>query len=348
MRTERATKRMQSVLCFAAASALAVGCQGTHSPGSPGDDDTGEMSVALTEVPSDVSCLRLTVTGLSRTVVKPVPLVTGASTANIALTGLPLGKVTVLAEAFGAQCAALIATSVPVMISDPTDASIVQGTVTQLSLVLKRNGQMTVSVDFGNEPACSANGTACLAAAECCSGACTAGICATPCTPTDIALNPSGSGYPSPLESDQGWGGGSYPWDILDGKTSYTDTWAHGLAFTGGTGGWAGQPCGRRQATVDFGTPKTFNRLLAFHHAAEHVPSTYHIEYWDGSTWVNAGGTSAHRADLADYASGWGSEPTENLFPAVTAGKVRFVIDSNCDITHGWLYEIEVFSACNP
>jgi hypothetical protein len=348
MLAKRETKAIHSVLFFVTAfSMMVVGCQGTDSPGSP-NGDIGEMRIQLAQVPSDVSCLQITVAGLSRTVVKPIAVTSGASTASIALTGLPLGKVTVSAEAFGEQCLALTTTSVPVLFSDPTDASIVQGTVTQLSLVLKRNGQMTVSVDFGNEPACSANGTVCLAAAECCSGVCSAGVCTTPCTPTDLALNLSGSGYPSPLESDQGWGGGSYPWDILDGKTSYTDTWAHGLAFTGGILGYAGETCGRRQATVDFGTPRTFNRLLAWHHAAEHVPTSYHVEYWDGSAWLNAGGTSAHRTDLADYASGSGSEPTENLFPTVTASKVRFVIDSNCDITHGWLYEVQVFSACSP
>ncbi len=51
---------------------------------------------------------------------------------------------------------------------------------------------------------------------------------------TNIALNPSRSGYPSPLESDQGWGGGSYPWDLVDGLRDYPGEWMHGLAFTGG------------------------------------------------------------------------------------------------------------------
>ena len=40
---------------------------------------------------------------------------------------------------------------------------------------------------------------------------------------TNIALNPSGSGYPSPLESDQGWGGGSNQWDIVDGLRDYPE-----------------------------------------------------------------------------------------------------------------------------
>jgi hypothetical protein len=162
-------------------------------------------------------------------------------------------------------------------------------------------------------------------------------------------VNLAGTGYPSPLLSNTGWGGGQQPFEIEDTHTSYMDTWAHGLAFTGGALGYGGEVCGMRQATIDFGdgNPVRFNRVLAWHHAAEHVPTQYHIEYWDATAWVNAGGTSTHRTDLADYpVNGWGSEPTESIFQTVTATRVRFVIDSNCDITHGWLYELQVFSAC--
>src|SRR3954449_6253403 len=58
-------------------------------------------------------------------------------------------------------------------------------------------------------------------------------------TLVNVALNPSATGFPSPLQSDTGWGGGSYPWDIVDGLHTYAD-WAHGLAFTGGHTGGAG------------------------------------------------------------------------------------------------------------
>ncbi|MDP2958862.1 MAG: hypothetical protein Q8N53_20725, partial [Longimicrobiales bacterium] len=76
--------------------------------------------------------------------------------------------------------------------------------------------------------------------------------------PEDLALNRSGSGYPSPLGSDPGWGGGSYPWQIVDGQRLCAggSQWACGLAFTGGTGRWppgSQTACGWRQATIDFG-----------------------------------------------------------------------------------------------
>jgi hypothetical protein len=151
-------------------------------------------------------------------------------------------------------------------------------------------------------------------------------------------------------ESDSGWGGGASPADMVDGSTYYTDTWAHGLAFTGGTGNWAGEPCGARQATLDFGTPQTFERVLVWHHGTDHIPTTYHLEVWDGSSWSTVGGSSSVRWDLEvppQGAFGWGATPTEQIFPPVTGSKVRFALN-NCNITHGWIYEFEVFGDTTP
>lgn len=167
------------------------------------------------------------------------------------------------------------------------------------------------------------------------------GACSGTQSYQDLALNPTQAAYPNPLGSDPGWGGGSYPWDILDGATSYPDTWAHGLAFTGGTASWMGQPCGWRQATVDFGEMKTFDRVLAWHHGDEHIPTIFSVEYFNGKTWLPAGGTSSTRFDLRTT-SGAGSVPTENVFPPVTGSQVRFILN-NCNITHGWIYELQVF-----
>ncbi|MBC8249701.1 MAG: hypothetical protein H8E90_08485, partial [Anaerolineales bacterium] len=164
--------------------------------------------------------------------------------------------------------------------------------------------------------------------------------------PEDIALNPSRSGYPHPLESDSGWGGGSNKWEIVDGVRRYSE-WYHGLAFTGGRGAYI-EPCGWRQATIDFGEPKTFNRVLVWHHGLEHVPNTYKIQYWDGTSWVDIFSTADGHAYLkypADPPDNWWesfSTPTENTFDPVTSSKVRFAL-YNCDIVHGWIYEFEVY-----
>jgi hypothetical protein len=165
--------------------------------------------------------------------------------------------------------------------------------------------------------------------------------------PVNLAFNSTRTGYPSPLESDDGWGGGTSKWDLLDGAHGYTDTWAHGLAFTGGRPGYMGVPCGLRQATVDFGTPTTFSRVMVWHFGDNHIPNTYTIQYWNGSSWVEIfSTTNGHnylREDLRYPGPGWGAVPTENSFPAITATKVRFVMD-NCDVEHGYLYEFEVYN----
>ncbi len=162
----------------------------------------------------------------------------------------------------------------------------------------------------------------------------------------NIAFNPTQTGFPHPLESDRGWGGGSYPWEMLDGHTYYTDTWAHGLAFTGGFPGWI-EPCGWRQATVNFGTMKTFNKMRVYHHGDEHIPTNRSIEYWDGSAWHTVNASTTLREDLRvppPGVSGWGAVPTEHIFSPVSGSKVRFGFN-NCDIQHGWIYELEVYAA---
>lgn len=92
------------------------------------------------------------------------------------------------------------------------------------------------------------------------------------------SYNPARSGYPHPLESDDGWGGGAKPWDIVDGRRTYPDEWARGLAFTGGSPEYI-EECGWRQVTINFAVPTTFNKVVVWHHGKEHVPNTYKIQY---------------------------------------------------------------------
>lgn len=170
----------------------------------------------------------------------------------------------------------------------------------------------------------------------------------------NLALNPVRSGYPHPLESDDGWGGGKDKWDIVDGMRIYPH-WANGLAFTGGWGHWAGPP-GWRQATINFGELKTFNRVIVWHHHAlahyDDVPNTYKIQYWDDtdSVWVDifstTNGRDYLRYPMTDSADGWwdwNTSPTENVFPPVTSSKVRFALDNRDNMAHGWVYNFEVY-----
>jgi hypothetical protein len=161
----------------------------------------------------------------------------------------------------------------------------------------------------------------------------------------NIALNPDQTGYPHPLESDHGWGGGQNKWDIVDGLYTYPGEWARGLAFTGGSQSWGGEPAGLRQATIDFGTLQEFSRVILWHHGNEHVPAEAGLEYWNGISWIEI---TFERTVSADPASSW-SQPDTYDFAPVTGSKVRWWFDNSglsilgVPITHGWLYEFEVY-----
>lgn len=166
----------------------------------------------------------------------------------------------------------------------------------------------------------------------------------------NIAVNPSRNGFPNPLQSDGGWAGGSDQWEIVDGNRTYSE-WYHGLAFTGGSGYYGGSPCGVRQVTIDFGENKTFNKVIIWHHAHEHIPETANLSYWDGINWIDI---SFQRIIGATEAGGAGSTSDEYNFTPVTGSKVKWSLN-NClnnilgnQITHGWIYEVEVFEYTPP
>jgi PKD domain len=162
---------------------------------------------------------------------------------------------------------------------------------------------------------------------------------------TNIALNPSRTGYPSPLESDQGWGGGSDQWEIVDGLRDYPGEWWHGLAFTGGNYGVPGV----RQATIAFGSDHTFNKVIIWHHTYIHIPAQVNLQYWDGSAWKSIN----FQRDLnLNYQPNAGYADTLTFEP-VTGSKVRYSFDNSQNningtrIEHGWIYEFEVYEYIN-
>lgn len=162
---------------------------------------------------------------------------------------------------------------------------------------------------------------------------------------TNIALNPSRTGYPNPLESDQGWGGGSDQWEIVDGLRDYPGEWWHGLAFTGGNYGVPGV----RQATIAFGSDHTFNKVIIWHHTYVHIPAQVNLQYLDGSAWKSIN----FQRDLnLNYQPNAGYADTLTFEP-VTGSKVRYSFDNSQNningtrIEHGWIYEFEVYEYKN-
>lgn len=167
-----------------------------------------------------------------------------------------------------------------------------------------------------------------------------------PGIPCNLALNPSRSGFPSPLESDPGWGGGSDTWDVVDGQTYYP-WWAEGLALNYG---------GHRQVTIDFGSPQTFEEVVVWHHtdccaAGNNVPASVSLEYHDGGAWHPIASFSrSYDLGYAPPAGMHGAYPDRYTFAPVTGSKVRWSYDGSGPNVlgatggwHGWVYEMEVF-----
>jgi hypothetical protein len=175
------------------------------------------------------------------------------------------------------------------------------------------------------------------------------------CQPGDLACNPTRRGFPSPLESDRGWGGGQDKWAIVDGRRSY-GSWANGLAFTGGHANAKGgspyvEPAGVRHAIIDFGSPKRFDRVVVWQHGVEYTPAAPRLAYWADGAWVNI---PFERTYGQQHEPGQGSGYSDSdvyLFKPVVGSKVRYSFDNrgkNIRGTwniHGWIYEVEVYAA---
>jgi hypothetical protein len=180
-------------LALVGASSLAA-CNGA---GGASDSDRGVATIALTQVPTDVACIRVTVAG-SRTVQKTFNVIPAQSSV-LTLTGLPTGDDTFTGEAFNIACAGIVATTVPTWIGDPVTATVGAGAPVAVNLVLRRNGQATVSIDFDNGPdggmgGGRPNGAACAAPSDCQSAFCVDGVCCdSACTGACRSCNVPGS-----------------------------------------------------------------------------------------------------------------------------------------------------------
>lgn len=162
----------------------------------------------------------------------------------------------------------------------------------------------------------------------------------------NLALNLDRAGHPSPLASDSGWGGGALPWEIVDGRTAY-DEWAHGLAFTGG--GWSPSNAGPRQATIDFGAPRTFEKVVVWQHGDAHTPAQATLEVFANDRWTPIAFARQTKAAHAEGKQSGNSDADVFTFAPVTGSMVRYGFDnrgpsiSGGQNIHGWIYEIEVF-----
>jgi len=111
------------------------------------DAPSGSVELALTAVPADAACLRVTAKG-SRTETRLFPLTAGTS-ATFALERLPVGALVVDGQAYSVACSAIGSTSIPAYVAEqPVATHIEPFGVVNIALKLIRNGRAAVTVDF--------------------------------------------------------------------------------------------------------------------------------------------------------------------------------------------------------
>jgi hypothetical protein len=117
------------------------------SRGLVSSNEVGSVEVAVTNVPTDVACIRLTLARPDTIVQRAFDVAVGASSV-LSVGGLPVGPMTFRADAFGAACSAVGASEAPGWISNEQTVSITAGVPTPVTLTMMRNGKACVAVDF--------------------------------------------------------------------------------------------------------------------------------------------------------------------------------------------------------
>lgn len=134
-------------LAGAAAAASCSSSDETLNLPNKQEDTFGSAQVALTNTPDDVKCLRITSAGSSRSDVRAFDLEPNEN-AVFDITGLPTGNITFQAESFNVSCSALVTGVNPTWYSEPVVARLRPGVVKHVALLMIRNGQASIGVDF--------------------------------------------------------------------------------------------------------------------------------------------------------------------------------------------------------
>jgi hypothetical protein len=171
----------------------------------------------------------------------------------------------------------------------------------------------------------------------------------------DLAYNNGYSLFPNPLESDKGWGGATFKWHLVDGIRAKVNYWNMGLAYTGGLLEYI-DTCGWRQATINFGIPTTFNRVVIWLNTnnTDLLPDSFNILSWSENTkdWLAIKRVKNKRKQMEPYFPLLQEAcqekkialvvPYEEILPTTKSSRIRFQFN-NCGIDHGWINEFEVY-----
>src|SRR6185312_14546824 len=137
-------QRAFGLLAVIVSAAYAAGCGDNVGAGGPAaaGDMNAAVQIAVVQAPSNLSCLRVTVTG-NVTSVQLVSVAPGASTLLL-LTG----PVTVHAEGFSTACTAVNNGNTPAWLSNTASATLVAGVTSTIPLTMTPNGMANVQVNF--------------------------------------------------------------------------------------------------------------------------------------------------------------------------------------------------------
>jgi len=133
-----------SSLAFVATLSLALGCD---SGGESAPVESAEAQILLDTVPADVSCIRVTIAGQNREVVRDIVATTGQGVSET-LTGLPIGPATFTADAYAVACGQVTRSTVATWISEPKATNLVLGRISSVGLILTKNGRAKVTLEF--------------------------------------------------------------------------------------------------------------------------------------------------------------------------------------------------------
>lgn len=139
------TRRLSLLALLACAPSL--GCEHGQSPAV---EETGEAMLSVGTIPDDVACIRVTVAGEFRSVVKDFAVIPGGTLAE-PLSGLPVGKDVFSANAYSQACEDVSKSTAPMWLSDEKTANVAQGKSTSVTLALYKNGRAKVSVEFADQ-----------------------------------------------------------------------------------------------------------------------------------------------------------------------------------------------------
>lgn len=125
---------------------LSAGCGALPDGASENGDTLGTASIALTQVPSPVQCIRVVATG-SSTVTTNLTVAVGSSSASLNIGRLPLGPTQFSASAFDLPCSGIGSAS-PSWIADPVSATLRAGVPTTVALTFRTDNSVTVNANF--------------------------------------------------------------------------------------------------------------------------------------------------------------------------------------------------------